>query len=193
MIDRAAAVTASLNEAWTANCWPSALVFPSRCATRPKVFAAEAFVDGAGSPHGTRARLLRRPHTARRQASEHMPAPWYQGAVDLSIDLVNAHLLHRSPIDAGGFHPDQASLRAISQPLQVDPAGAIALEPRYETMTLSVPDHLQLIDEHTTVIDEITARIEVVIEPFRGARDLIVTIPGISTVVADVIIAETGA
>jgi len=33
----------------------------------------------------------------------------------------------------------------------------------------------------------------VVIEPFRGARDLIVTIPGISTGVADVIIAETGA
>ena len=36
-------------------------------------------------------------------------------------------------------------------------------------------------------------RIEVVIEPFRSARDLIVTIPGISTGVADVIIAETGA
>jgi transposase len=39
----------------------------------------------------------------------------------------------------------------------------------------------------------LTARIEVVIEPFRGARDLIVTIPGISTLVADVVIAETGA
>jgi len=53
--------------------------------------------------------------------------------------------------------------------------------------------HLDLIDQHTKVIDEITARIEVVIEPFRGARDLIVAIPGISTLVADVIIAETGA
>ena len=30
-------------------------------------------------------------------------------------------------------------------------------------------------------------------EPFRSARELIVTIPGISTGVADVIIAETGA
>jgi transposase len=30
-------------------------------------------------------------------------------------------------------------------------------------------------------------------EPFRSARDLIVTIPGISNLVADVIIAETGA
>lgn len=53
--------------------------------------------------------------------------------------------------------------------------------------------HLDLIDQHGAAIDELTARIEVVIEPFRGARDLIVTIPGISTGVADVIIAETGA
>ncbi len=53
--------------------------------------------------------------------------------------------------------------------------------------------HLDLIDGHTKVLDELCARIEVVIEPFRGARDLLVTIPGISTTVADVIIAETGA
>ena len=53
--------------------------------------------------------------------------------------------------------------------------------------------HLDLIDQHTAVIDGLTERIEVVIGPFRGARDLIVTIPGISTGVADVIIAETGA
>ena len=53
--------------------------------------------------------------------------------------------------------------------------------------------HLDLIDQHSAAIDELSARIEVVIEPFRGARDLIVTIPGISTGVADVIIAETGA
>ena len=52
--------------------------------------------------------------------------------------------------------------------------------------------HLDLIDQHAHAIAEITVRIEVVIEPFRGARDLIVTIPGISTLVADVIIAETG-
>lgn len=52
--------------------------------------------------------------------------------------------------------------------------------------------HLGLIDEHTRAIDEITARIEVLMEPFRAARDLIVTIPGISIKVADVIIAEIG-
>ena len=53
--------------------------------------------------------------------------------------------------------------------------------------------HLDLIDQHTHAVDELTTRIEVVIEPFRGARDLIITIPGISTGAADVIIAETGA
>lgn len=53
--------------------------------------------------------------------------------------------------------------------------------------------HLDLIDGHTKVIGKLTARIEMMIEPFRGARELIVTIPGISTGVADVIIAETGA
>ena len=52
--------------------------------------------------------------------------------------------------------------------------------------------HLDLIDNFTGASEEATTRIEVVIEPFRGARDLIVTIPGISTTVADVIIAETG-
>ena len=53
--------------------------------------------------------------------------------------------------------------------------------------------HLDLIDQHTHAVDQLTARIEVVIEPFRAARDLIITIPGISERVADVVIAETGA
>jgi hypothetical protein len=40
--------------------------------------------------------------------------------------------------------------------------------------------HFDLIDQHSHAIDELTAWIVVVMEPFRGARDLIVTIPGIS-------------
>jgi transposase len=51
---------------------------------------------------------------------------------------------------------------------------------------------LDLIDEDTRLIDELTARIEVVIEPFRAFRDLICTIPGISTTVAEIVLAETG-
>src|SRR6202022_3962239 len=53
--------------------------------------------------------------------------------------------------------------------------------------------HLDLIDRHTAAIDDITTRIEATIAPFHGFRDLICTIPGIGTLTADVIIAETGA
>jgi len=53
--------------------------------------------------------------------------------------------------------------------------------------------HLELIDRHTAAIDALTERIEVVIEPFQGFRDLMCTIPGIATITADIIVAETGA
>src|SRR4051812_31240585 len=53
--------------------------------------------------------------------------------------------------------------------------------------------HLDLIDQHTAVLDQLTERIESQMEPFRGFHDLICTIPGISTVTADVVVAETGA
>lgn len=56
-----------------------------------------------------------------------------------------------------------------------------------------VRTHFDLIDKHDQVIADLTERIEVVIKPFRGFRDLICSIPGISTRVADVITAETGA
>jgi transposase len=48
--------------------------------------------------------------------------------------------------------------------------------------------HLDLIDQHTAAIDEITSRIEVAIEPFQGFRDLICSIPGIAVLTADVIV-----
>ena len=49
---------------------------------------------------------------------------------------------------------------------------------------------LGLIDQHTAAVDRLTGRIEETIEPFRGFRDLICSIPGISTGNADVIVAE---
>lgn len=52
--------------------------------------------------------------------------------------------------------------------------------------------HLDLIDQHSKALAELDTRIEVMIEPFRCARDLLVSIPGISIVVANVVIAETG-
>ena len=56
-----------------------------------------------------------------------------------------------------------------------------------------VRTHLDLIDHLTEAIDLLTGRIEEAMAPFRHARDLLTTIPGVSTAVADVIIAETGA
>jgi transposase len=53
--------------------------------------------------------------------------------------------------------------------------------------------HLDLIDRHTAAIHKLTDRIELMMEPFQGFRDLICTIPGVSTLTADIVIAETGA
>jgi transposase len=51
---------------------------------------------------------------------------------------------------------------------------------------------LDMIDEFDRAIDQIEERIEVMVEPFRSFLDLITTIPGISTTVAEVVLAETG-
>ena len=53
--------------------------------------------------------------------------------------------------------------------------------------------YLESIDQRSRQIAELTARIEVVIEPFRAFCDLIRTIPGIGERSAEVIVAETGA
>jgi transposase len=53
--------------------------------------------------------------------------------------------------------------------------------------------YLDAIDQRSQHIAELTARIEVVIEPFRSFCDLIGTIPGIGERSAEVIVAETGA
>ena len=53
--------------------------------------------------------------------------------------------------------------------------------------------HLDLIDSHTAAIGQLTKRIEAAMEPFHSFRALICSIPGISTLTADVIVAETGA
>jgi transposase len=53
--------------------------------------------------------------------------------------------------------------------------------------------HLDLIDQHTAAISQLTGRIEAAMEPFRAFRELMCSIPGIGTLTADVIVAETGA
>ena len=53
--------------------------------------------------------------------------------------------------------------------------------------------HLERIDSITRWVDKLTVRIEVAMEPFQVAREFLSTIPGVSILVADVIVAETGA
>lgn len=48
--------------------------------------------------------------------------------------------------------------------------------------------HLDLIVRHTAAINQLTERIEVVIEPFQRFCELVCSIPGISTLIADVIV-----
>ncbi|MBX0302016.1 IS110 family transposase [Cryobacterium sp. 1639] len=52
--------------------------------------------------------------------------------------------------------------------------------------------HLNTIDTFTERLTDLDNRIEASMAPFRPLRDALTTIPGVSTIVADVIIAETG-
>ncbi|MET3176588.1 UNVERIFIED_ORG: transposase [Arthrobacter sp. UYCu721] len=52
---------------------------------------------------------------------------------------------------------------------------------------------LHRIDAHTADIEALSSRIEEAIAPFRLARELVISIPGFSTTIAEVFIAETGA
>ena len=51
---------------------------------------------------------------------------------------------------------------------------------------------LDRIDAHTADIGRLDERIEEAMEPFRPTRDLLMSIPGFSRIVAEVFIAETG-
>ena len=53
--------------------------------------------------------------------------------------------------------------------------------------------HLRRIDEVSAVIEELSARIERQLRPFARQRELLLGVPGVGPVVAEVIIAETGA
>lgn len=90
---------------------------------------------------------------------------------------------------------DPATLAELSvQRLRVKiPALTQALAGRFtEHHAFLVQLHLNLIDQHTAAIDTLTVRIEEAMVPFRAARELITSIPGIGVPTADVIIAETG-
>jgi transposase len=74
------------------------------------------------------------------------------------------------------------------------PALTAALQGRFnDHHAFMVRLYLDRIDAHEADIARLDARIEDETQPFQPARDLLVSIPGWSQVVADVFIAETGA
>ncbi len=74
------------------------------------------------------------------------------------------------------------------------PALTEALQGRFnDHHAFMVRLYLDRIDAHEADIARLDARIEEVIKPFQPARELLVSIPGWSQLVADVFIAETGA
>lgn len=95
---------------------------------------------------------------------------------------------------AGNNDPSELADLAKRRLRSKIPALTEALQGRFgEHHAFLARVHLDLIDRHTDAINQLTARIEVTMEPFRGFHDLICTIPGISVLTADVVVAETGA
>jgi transposase len=71
---------------------------------------------------------------------------------------------------------------------------AMALEGRFgEHHALMCRLHLDHIDHLEAMIAELDAQVEAMMAPFRAARDLLTTIPGIGPLAAAAVISETGA
>lgn len=89
---------------------------------------------------------------------------------------------------------DPAVLAKLGHRLKATTAELVeALTGRFtEHHAFIVSDYLDQIETFTTRIADYTDRIDDLMRPFQPARDALSTIPGVSTLVADVIIAETG-
>jgi transposase len=95
---------------------------------------------------------------------------------------------------AGERDPERLAALAKGRLRSKIPALVEALNGRFRDHHAFIVNlHLKRIDEFTEAIDALTGRIEAVIAPLQLVRVALKTIPGVSTKVADVIIAETGA
>jgi len=95
---------------------------------------------------------------------------------------------------AGERDPQQLAQLAKGTLRNKIPQLTEALHGRFtEHHAFMVAQYLIQIDTATAMIDRFTERIEDAMVPFRDAREALTTIPGVSILVADVIIAETGA
>ena len=109
-----------------------------------------------------------------------------------SLTLVSVRQMLEALV-AGQRDPGVLAEMAQGQLRNKIPALAEALVGRFtEHHAFLVRLHLDLIDRHTQAIEQLSGRIDAAMEPFRGFHTLICTIPGVSTLVADVIVAETG-
>ena len=109
-----------------------------------------------------------------------------------SLTLVSVRRMLEALV-AGERDPRVLAEMAQGQLRNKIPALAEALVGRFtEHHAFLVRLHLDLIDRHAEAIEELTGRIDAQMEPFRGFHTLICTIPGVSTLVADVVVAETG-
>ncbi|ROZ82834.1 IS110 family transposase [Gordonia sp. OPL2] len=99
-----------------------------------------------------------------------------------------------SALSSGERDPDALAQLSVRQMRAKIPQLRRALTGRFTDHHAFLVDlHLDFIDQHTRVIDSLSTQIEQVVTPFRHARELICTIPGISMTTAEVIVAETGA
>lgn len=106
---------------------------------------------------------------------------------------VSARAMLQALID-GHDQPEQIAQLARTRMRAKIPALVEALTGRFtDHHAFLTRQYLTQIDHLTQIIAELTERIEMMIEPHRATRDLLVTIPGVDTLIADVIIAETGA
>ena len=94
---------------------------------------------------------------------------------------------------AGERDPEVLADLALGRLKEKRPMLVEALLGRFnEHHAFMTQSHLDQIDAYTTRIQVMTDRIDAAMAPFRHLRDALETIPGVSTLVADVIIAETG-
>jgi transposase len=109
------------------------------------------------------------------------------------------HHLPVRPVDAARVdrwptRPGRAGRPGQETPARQDPGvDRGAARPVQRPHAFLAGMYLDAIDQRSRQIAELTARIEVVIEPFRSFCALIGTIPGIGERSAEVIVAETGA
>ncbi|MGH3298112.1 MAG: IS110 family transposase [Trebonia sp.] len=114
-------------------------------------------------------------------------------SVASSIATKSGRLMIEKLID-GERRGDVLAEQAIGRMRPKIPDLSMALEGRFgEHHALMCRLHLDHIDHLDRAIKALDARIEAMMQPFRAARDLLITIPGIAALSAAAVISEIGA